>query len=791
MADGSLIFDTKLDSSGLSSGLGSLGGIAGKALGGLTAAVGAGAAAFGALTKSSLDAVSNMEQNVGGVQTLFKENADAVIANANEAYKTAGMSANDYMSTVTSFSASLLQGLGGDTKKAGTVANTAIVDMSDNANKMGTDMGLIQNAYQGFAKQNYTMLDNLKLGYGGTASEMARLINDTGVMGKGFTATAKNMSEVPFDKVIEAIHKTQDAMGITGTTAKEAASTIEGSVNSMKSSWDNLLAGSGSADEFADAFQTAASVVVKNLGEIIPRLAETLPKVISAIGEQLPPLVESLLPALVQGGVALLTSFAAAVPSLLGSLMSIVPVLFSSIMQIMTQLADAVTTFDWAGAAQKVVDGINAFINSDGLSKFLTTLTTIITGIAQGLAKALPILLPALVKLVAYIAVTLIQQLPELIKAAFQLILALGEGIVSALPTLGSALLQILQAVWSVIQQIPGLFMDVFGDVLGKLAEWAGAMITNAGTAMSNMLNTVVMWISQLPENIWTWLVNTVTRLMQWGQQMITNASTAMSNMLSTINSWVAQLPGRIWTWLVSAVTKVVAWGQQMISNASSAMSNMLSTVVSWICQLPDRVWTWLSQAAQKVVTWGADLVVKGAAAAKGLFDAIVNGISSLPDKMKEIGSNIVSGIWNGISSGWDWLKDKVSGLANSLFEAAKDVLDIGSPSKVFAKGVGRWIPPGISQGMDKAMPAAIKDMQAQAKSLVAGMQATVSANAGALTLNAQTAAGQKSLGASGTTVYNDNHVEQENTYNTPVATPSEVAKSQREAVRNIVGGVK
>lgn len=227
--------------------------------------------------KQSLASFAQYEQLVGGVETLFKNSANEVQKYAAVAYKTAGMSANEYMSTVTSFSASLLQGLGGDTVKAAKIADMAIIDMSDNANKMGTSMEMIQNAYQGFAKQNFTMLDNLKLGYGGTQAEMARLINETGVMGTAFKATANNIREVPFDKMIEAIHKVQQNMGITGTTAKEASETVEGSVNSMKASWSNLLTAIAddnadlgkSVDEFVNSTATAAKNVIPRIRQIV------------------------------------------------------------------------------------------------------------------------------------------------------------------------------------------------------------------------------------------------------------------------------------------------------------------------------------------------------------------------------------------------------------------------------------------------------------------------------------------------------------------------------------------
>ena len=239
-------------------------------------------AAIGALGAAAVGAYSSYEQLTGGVETLFKSSSNTVMNYANQAYKTAGMSANKYMETVTSFSASLLQGLGGDTEKAAKYADKAVVAMSDNANKMGTSMELIQYAYQGFAKQNYTMLDNLKLGYGGTASEMARLVNESGVMGGSFKATAKNINEVSFDKIIEAISVTQDRLGITGTTAKEASSTIEGSFNSMKGAWENFitaLAGGGDLDATFNNLVESVKIWLGNLVPVAKKAFESLAKV--------------------------------------------------------------------------------------------------------------------------------------------------------------------------------------------------------------------------------------------------------------------------------------------------------------------------------------------------------------------------------------------------------------------------------------------------------------------------------------------------------------------------------
>lgn len=296
------------------------------------AVAGAGIAAvatgIGALTKQAIGEYSNYEQLVGGVETLFKDSSDKVVKYANDAYKTAGLSANEYMDTVTSFSASLLQGLGGDTDKAAEIANQAIVDMSDNANKMGTDMASIQNAYQGFAKQNYTMLDNLKLGYGGTASEMARLINDSGVLGDTVEVTADTVNDVSFDKIIEAIHVIQDNMDITGTTAKEASTTIQGSIGMMKSAWTNFLTGMADPDQdfdallgnLVDSVVTVADNLIPRITATLPRIVQGISKLIQSLAPHVPPLLEQLIPALIKGAIQIVAVLIKDLPNILKSL---------------------------------------------------------------------------------------------------------------------------------------------------------------------------------------------------------------------------------------------------------------------------------------------------------------------------------------------------------------------------------------------------------------------------------------------------------------------------------------
>lgn len=299
------------------------------------AGIGAASTAITALSKKSLDAVANYEQLVGGVDTLFKDASQKVQDYANQAYMTAGLSANEYMEQTISFSASLIQGLEGDTEKAADLANMAIVDMSDNVNKMGTTMEAVQNAYNGLQRQNFMMLDNLKLGYQGTAAEMARLINDSGVMGSTFEATADNVKEISFDKYIEAIHKIQEEMGITGTTSKEAAGTITGSVASMKAAWQNFLTGTGSPKQFTEVLSVSIENIKKNLNQIIPRLTSGLTELVDLLAPEIPPLIEDTLPTIIDGSSKLLTGLASRLPELLTA---ILPSLATGVVNITVEL---------------------------------------------------------------------------------------------------------------------------------------------------------------------------------------------------------------------------------------------------------------------------------------------------------------------------------------------------------------------------------------------------------------------------------------------------------------------
>lgn len=466
-----------------------------KSIGGafLTGAAVAGTALTG-IVAASVKAYADMEQNLGGVETLFKDSADTVIANAKKAYESAGMSANEYMETVTSFSASLLQGLGGDTEKAASIADMAVTDMADNANKMGTSMELIQNAYQGFAKQNYTMLDNLKLGYGGTQAEMARLINDSGVLGDTMTVTAETVNQVSFDKMIEAIHVIQDEMGITGTTSEEAADTITGSLSSAKSAWENFLSGAGGIETVVETFTTAGTNIMNAIVKMAPQITQGLVQLISALIPQIPILLQNLLPVLVQGVVGLVQGLVTALPQILTVLAQMLPTIITTLSQGMITIVNTL--------AQMLPEMIPTIVSAilqviplllEHLPEFIQAGLQLIIGLAEGLINAIPTLITYLPQIIQSLVIALINLAPQLASAAIQLIVALAKGLVQGIPNLISSIPQIIKSMINkfktAISDMTNVGLDMVKGLwngISNAADWVLDKIKGFGESILN-----------------------------------------------------------------------------------------------------------------------------------------------------------------------------------------------------------------------------------------------------------------------------------------------------------------
>lgn len=475
------------------------------------AGVTAGVAALGTLGTKAVSAYADYEQLVGGVETLFKDSQDQVMDYANNAYKTAGLSANEYMETVTSFSASLLQSLGGDTSAAADKANLAITDMSDNANKMGTDMTSIQNAYQGFAKANYTMLDNLKLGYGGTQAEMERLLAD-----------AEKISGIKYDitsyaDIVDAIHVVQTEMGITGTTAEEAASTIQGSFGMMKSAWQNLVTGMADPDQdlgvlvgnFTDSVVIAGNNLIPRIQELLPRIVEATTSLIGTVSEQLPAILGTVLPSLVEGATNLVTGLMAALPSVLSVLADVAPTVINTLVPALIELlpqitqtgidvivslaqgiADALPQLIPA-ATDAIIEIVEVLTSPENLGNLIDAALAIILALVDGLVDATPKLIAAVPDVISNLVTAIIANMPKILEAGVEITMSLADGLIKALPEL--------------IAAIPNLILGIVQGIIDNLPEiiMAGPKIIAAlATGLIEAIPDIVMVIPQLIRSI-------------------------------------------------------------------------------------------------------------------------------------------------------------------------------------------------------------------------------------------------------------------------------------------------
>jgi hypothetical protein len=419
------------------------------------AATTAGATAISALTGLAISSYADSEQLVGGVETLYKTSADKVQQYAADAYKTAGLSANEYMNTATTFAASLVSSLGGDTEQAAELANTAISDMSDNSNKMGTAMSSIQDAYNGFAKQNYTMLDNLKLGYGGTKTEMQRLLDDANKLNAA-QGNYTNYTINSYADVVSAIHDVQNAMGITGTTSKEASTTIQGSVNATKSAWSNLV--TGIADDnanfgqlisnFVDSATTAASNIIPRIEVALNGAAKLIESLVPPIMAELPSLIETVLPQLAQSAVnivqTLVTGISANAAQLIDSAIQIISVLGNGIYQMLPTIAQS---------ALQIVLTLVSKLN-ENLPQMLDSAGQMLIAFVEGVSEHLPDIMLAAASIVETLLTYFIEHLPDIVEGAMQMGNAVIDGIIDG-----------ISAAWdSLVSWFNGLWDSLFGN---------------------------------------------------------------------------------------------------------------------------------------------------------------------------------------------------------------------------------------------------------------------------------------------------------------------------------------
>lgn len=566
-------------------------GKASKAAAGAAVAIGSGA----------IKGFSDWQQFTGGIDKLFGSASKTVQANAAKAYKTAGMSANGYMDTVTSFSASLIKGLNGDTAKAAKVADTAIQDMSDNANTFGTSMDSIQYAYQGFAKQNYTMLDNLKLGYGGTASEMARLVNDSGVMGKNFKATAKNINDVSFDKIIEAIHVTQENMKIAGTTAREGSGTVEGSFNQMKSAAQNFLAALGGGGNAQQAFQQLIDATKQFGKNLEPVIRDILTNAGAIIDEYIPGFTDDVKQVFdfVKNNKQLVID---AIKSIGLALLTI---------RIGTFIGDLSKSIREIKAVAKGAGGAIKFIwsgNGEGLGGLLGVckkLAPLLGTIGSGLASVATVVGGALVTAVQALGSAL--GTVGAFLAANPIVLIIGAII---------AVVVALVALYNKSEGFRELVNGIVGAVVGFI-QGAIATVVSFFQGMWTTLTSIIGGIVGFVQGVWGTVVGFISGIPGW----------INDNVIQPVVGFVSGL----WNGIISGVQNV--W---------NSAKNIVSGVANWIkTNVIDRIvgffqtgWNAVKSGVQALKDGIANVFSTISGVIKAPINAIIGGINSVIKKI-------------------------------------------------------------------------------------------------------------------------------------------------------------
>lgn len=546
-----------LGGAGSSAGISAGGGIAS---GIKKAIVGAGiGVAVGKVVNDSMGEGSALQQSIGGIETLFGNQGKTIreyaemqgktleevteeyqrnsiaeakmMQYAKEAYASAGMSRNEYMQNATSFAATLLQGLEGDTVKAADFANMAMQDMSDNANKFGSDISSIQNAYQGFAKDNYTMLDNLKLGYGGTAGEMARLLNDAGLLEDGFEATAKNVKDIPFNTIIESINVIQSRLGVTGTTADEASKTFEGSMKAMQAAAKNLLAGIALGEDVTEPLyamlETLVTFVENNMLPMIANILQALPEVLGRIIEQMAVDAEEFLPKLLD-----------MITGVIGAIGENLPYIISGILEFLVTVADAILSYDWSGVMGEIFTKIQEAF-SQNLEHILTLGLDLIMMIVQGIVDGLPLLIQQAPIIIENLLNTITAKLPEILTKGIEILRTLIDGLVNNADELIAAVIQIIKVIIeTTIQNLPlivsagiEILLALISGIIQAIPELIAECFNLGYTISDTLMN--IDWIG-----LGVQLIGGIAKGIFEGMYQLTEAVSAAANKaLSTIKS--------------------------------------------------------------------------------------------------------------------------------------------------------------------------------------------------------------------------------------------------------------
>lgn len=681
------------------------------------ASIGAVSSGIAALTSQAVKGYAEYEQLKGGVETLFKDSAKTVMEYASSAYKTAGLTANEYMDTVTSFSASLISSLGGETEKAADYANRAITDMADNANKMGTSIESIQNAYQGFAKQNYTMLDNLKLGYGGTKSEMERLIADAAEMKDiqtelGITIDENSMS---FDNIVSAISVMQTHLGIAGATSAEASTTIQGSFGAMKAAWENLV--TGMADDKADMgglidnllnsvfgekegegflnnilprIEIAVDGVGKFLEKAVPRVFKKLPEIVTdvlpgmlnavtdtfnalissapdiltmatdvanTVAKEIPGLVSTLLPAIAD----LIDAIGKALPEILDTIINVVLEVVPTILEHLPEILSSIIT---------LIENVVSYILSDGLPKIIEILPDLIKGIVDFITKGLPMIAEAVVTIINVIVENLPDLIVGLIEAIPEIITGIVTGLLKCAPQLISALLEltILSLVGvpliiaEIVERIPEI---ITGIVNGFKDNWPAMKQAGIDAFEQFVLasgDSVI--ISEAASAVGEFFENILANVTSWFGNVKEEFSLGIQGAIGAFTEWSESIIAAVEEFFQPAVDAILTiwnWFSATFGPLLEALRNLVSAVFEAILVIATNVWTSIKNLILDYI-WNP-IVTLVTAYIETVKVAVETGFNFIKDK-----------IFTPLQAVWEKVQEVWMNVSNKFMEAINTI---------------------------------------------------------------------------------------------------------------------
>ena len=721
------------------------------------AALTAASAGVVSMVKTSVANFAEYEQTIGGVQKLYgnmgksveeyaqmngksvsevrdewqrlEDAQNTVLKNAKQAYATAGMSANEYMTNATSFSAALINSLGGDTQKAAEVTDVAMRAISDNYNTFGGDMQNVTNAFQGFAKQNYTMLDNLKLGYGGTKEGMQQLIADANAYAAA-NGEAADLSIDSFADIVQAIELVQEKQGIAGTTAREAATTIEGSLGMVKGAWSNLVTGLASGEDISplvDNVVNSATTAFNNLMPAIEQaltgVGELIQGIAPIISEKLPEIAQTLIPELIETATTLIIAIAEALPGLASAIIDAIPLIFEQLAEI-----------DWLGYASQIVETFksaftDAFSAFEGMD-WSTVGTTLINGISNGLSEAMSVLGEVGgfgLEILTGICDTINTNLPTLLSTGSSILQNVLQGLIEKLPELivwaGTA----VATLWDTFMQSATTFFETGTEFLRNLIEGIASKLPDIVAAAFNVINQLLTtFLENLPE-ILAMGANML-------KELIAGIISILPDLIATALELVAQLLLTIGTQLPNIWKAGIEILKKLISGILNTIPELLAGTIKVLSSFLAKITEWLPKILAAGITMLGELVKGIIQSIPQIIDSAKQVADSFINKWKEIdwldlGLNAVKGIADGIKNGISWVISAAQDVVSSIWDTitGADGLDEHSPSKkLFGAGVNATL--GLINGMNDK----IGELEASAYNMAASVMNPVSEVAGA-----------------------------------------------------------